>query len=291
MLFKNPYAIALFVTVLFTGCVFTPDELPETFVEKPSESGPPITFQLNDLTDTIKIGWPVSFNYNVSSPNKLITVEIKFQDQVLHHLYDPEEQNLSFDFNPRNYTNGHYHLSIQIVTTSGSGSIADKLGAEGYLYEMNWPMIIDNTMPSVMHKVLDIKKEDGVLKLSWQEFNHPNFISYKIYGQVSQVNMDPQLIATINDPKQTNYIHNTFIEGQPNLLYYSIDTPEGEYNSNYIWHHDHIDSLKARWNTDGTVLFEWPETACPTIFGAYQVKFEYFNNTIEEYKITGRGFI
>lgn len=285
MLFRKSVTIAVFVAILFTHCVFTPDELQETFVEKPSEIGPPITFQLNDLTDTIKIGWPVIFNYKVNGTNKLITVEVKFGDQILHHLYDQEEQSLSFDFDPRNYPNGNYHLAIQVATTSGTGSIADKVGAEGYLYELNWPMVIDNTMPSIMHKILDIKKENGVLKLSWQEFNHPNFISYKIYSQVPQINMVPQVVATIIDPKQTSYTHNTFIEGQANLLYYSIKTPAGEYNSNYIWHHDKIDSLKAQWNTDGSILFEWKETACPTIFREYHVKFEYFNNTIEEYKI------
>ncbi len=50
--------VALLPLFLFalTSCEFRPDDIPEAKISKPDSIGPPISFNLNDSFDTIRVG-------------------------------------------------------------------------------------------------------------------------------------------------------------------------------------------------------------------------------------------
>ena len=227
---------------LLTSCEFQPHEIPDSGIEKPSDTGPPIVFNLNDYHDTIKIGYITNFNYTISGTyNKILAVEISIGGTVIHEYIAENQQAFSFTFDPVTFPDGDYHMNATIITSTGSGSIAEKLGVEGYLYELDLPVIIDKAIPEGSYNIAfeKVHNPEG-LKLSWLEFNHANCIKYVIYRQYRPIQQEPVLIAEITDPEQSYYIDHSFWEGQEGLYFVRIITPYGHYDGNFSTFRDEL---------------------------------------------------
>ncbi len=280
------FIIPIFV---FPGCEFKPDDLPLTEVNPPQETGPPIAMTLNNLIDTIRIGWKTDFSYSISgTPNKIYSVVLTFEGKLLHNYIGEYGQTTSFSFDPADYNNGKYYLKIVILTSSGTGSIADMVGAEGYAYEHYWPVIIDRTLPE-RSRDLQIKatKIPEGIKLSWSSFNHPNFISYQVFRHYPPFQQAPVPIAVINDPLITSYIDSTYWEGEHAMYYLQINTPAGSSQGDYIYFYDQLTGLKSTWHTDGSTYVTWDKARNLESFSKYYVYCGWdFSNIEEKYFIS-----
>lgn len=274
-----------FIILLFVvpGCEFKPDDVPLTEVNSPEEPGPPIIMTLNNLIDTIKIGWETDFRYAITgTPNKIYSVIVTFEGKLLHNYIGEYGQTTVFHFDPADYDNGKYHLNIKIITSSGSGSIADKVGAEGFMYEDNWPVIIDKTLPEGSALEINAIKTTNGISLSWNSFNHPSFVSYRVYRYYQVLQPSPEKIAEITDPLITSFTDSTYWEGQNSQYYLVIMTPAGSSCGNYIWFFDHLSGLKATWHTDGSTYVTWDKARNLESFGKYYVYSTWDYSTIEE---------
>jgi hypothetical protein len=291
MIIKKRFPIPVyivFVLLILSGCEFRPDDVPETQIDPSEDSGPPIFISLNDRTDTIKIGWNTEFSYNISgTDNKINYVIVTFEDIELHHFIGDYGQIFSFSLDPASYSNGSYHLNIKIFTATGSGSIADKVGAEGYLYELDWPVIVDRTLPEgIANYTIRATKTISGVDLSWPSFDHPNFISYVIYRHYPGFLVSAVPVTTISDPLITTYTDTTYWEGQNAMYYLRIVTPAGFFEGEYIWFYDYLTGLKATWHPDGTVDVTWDKSRNLESFGKYYVYSGYrYDDFIEEYYI------
>ena len=280
-----------FLVLIFvvSRCEFKPDDLPLTEVNPPQETGPPIAMTLNNLIDTIKIGWKTDFSYSIlGTPNKIYSVVLTFEGKLLHNYIGEYGQTTIFSFDPADYNNGKYYLKIVILTSSGTGSIADKVGAEGYVYEHNWPVIIDKTLPerSPDLQIKATKIPEGI-NLSWRSFNHPNFISYQIFRHYPVFQQAPVPIAIINDPGITSVIDSTYWEGEHAMYYLQINTPAGSRQGDYIYFYDQLTGLKATWHTDGSTYVTWDKARNLESFSKYYVYCGWdFSKIEEKYFIT-----
>lgn len=280
-------AIYIFSSTFFS-CVYSPSDFTETYVEPPSETGDTLFMTLNDAMDVIYIGWVTNFAYQISGTDKHIySVEIDFEGQQLHSYINEYGQTMNFTLDPASYSDGYHELNIKIITSTGTGSIADKSGAEGYIYELNWPVIIDKTIPDNINDYkITAERTDKGIRLNWNTFEHANFQSYQIARQTPPYEMEAVPITTIYDPETSTFLDTTFYEGQAMSYTLWINTPAGKFVSNGIWVHDKLTGLKAEWHPDGTVDFNWNKTICPAVFGNYYVYsgFDY-SNLVEEYLI------
>ncbi|MEQ9414361.1 MAG: hypothetical protein RIF39_11050, partial [Cyclobacteriaceae bacterium] len=69
----------------------------------------------------------------------------------------------SFTLERYQLTTGQRSLKITVITTSGSKSLADKLGAEQFQIWRSWNLDIDVDLPK--KPILTQTKENGLLKL------------------------------------------------------------------------------------------------------------------------------
>lgn len=100
---------------------------------------------------------------------------------------------------------GQYALTCDVYVASGSGSLADQLGAEFFYGTFSWPVkFLTEPQSSLTHKV----NEEGFLELSWARLQLPEstFICYKVYR-------DSELCAVITDINQSVYVSETYIGG------------------------------------------------------------------------------
>ena len=279
--------LIIFILHLFSQCEFRPDEVPDSNISQPVLGGNPIFVSLNNTEGLIAMGWKTDFQYKITgTDNNILSVTVNFEGQEIHHYLTDNNQSFTFSLDPATYSNGDYNLNIEIITSSGSGSIADKVGAEGFLYKLDWPVYIDKTMPTRSScKIKEVNSSRGN-EISWQSFNYPNFNSYIIYRQYPIFQTSAIQIATITDPTVTGFIDSTFCEGQNCTYTLGIQTPAGLCVGDYIWVFNKLTGLQAIWHPDGTVDVKWDKAKNLESFGKYYVYAGFnFTDFIEEYTI------
>ena len=221
-----------------------------------------------------------------SSRNKIISVTITFADNQLSCYTGESGRYFNFYFDPSKYKNGLYNLHINILTKTGSGSIAEKTDAEGYQYEYDWPVIIDNTLPlSASDAGLTAVKTSKGIELNWTAFKHLNFRTYEIMRQYPGIEQESLPIAVINKSEITTFTDSTYWQGQQGVYTLRIATPAGSYDMTPLTYTDHLTGLKAAWNGDGSVNFTWDAGINILSFGKYHASAAYFSSAAEEYYI------
>jgi len=207
-----PSLIFTLFQLLFSGCEFKPDDVPVNKIVPPPEQGPSVQISLNDSFDTIRIGWETNFTYNIKgTTNTIHSVSVSLEDRELHNYIGEYGQTFDFMLDPAFYGDGLYHLNIKIITSAGSGSIADKLGVEGYLYDMDWPLVIDKTVPRKLNFTSIDSVEKGI-KITWEKFNHPSFGHYRL-TKSSTAFFGIQDLFISDDPGMNSYTDTAYLEG------------------------------------------------------------------------------
>jgi hypothetical protein len=278
----------IFLSGLLASCEFQPNDIPDANIEKPSETGPAIVINLNDYNDTIKLGYTTDFKYAISgTTNKIIAVKISIGGRIIHDYLADSQQTFSFTFDPATVPDGIYILDIQITTSTGSRSIAEKLGMEAYLYNLYWPVIIDKAIPEGNYNITFEKVHDPEgLKLSWPKFDHANCIKYVIYRRHLPFQQEPVPIAEVNDPKISYYIDHSFREGQDALYFVRIITPYGYYDGITTPFGDNLTGvLSAEWHNNGTLDVTWDKARNLETFDSYYVFTSYSDTPMESYII------
>ena len=119
----------------------------------------------------------------------------------------------SIFFTSNNRQDGHYKLRLELFEKSNTGSLADKVGMEFFIYTYDWVLKIDNR-PSSSYPIdqFKVSVEEGRLKLSWPEYDMPNFHSYSIFRR--EIGGEGRFKTIyIEDPKETHYYDDDFVGG------------------------------------------------------------------------------
>ncbi|MHB9140697.1 MAG: hypothetical protein ACYC25_02335 [Paludibacter sp.] len=245
----------LFLTLIILGLNGCEYELSkENFrdLQKPSDTH---SFSLNlySSQDTILIYDKVNLSYNFNTDNlKVWEIKFSIDDKVIEST-----QNTSgvITLDAGNYSAGIYKLKATIYTHSGTTSIADNLGAEGYMVEKEWILEINNYYAPVISPPVVSRTKEGFLKISWEKFDKPDlFVSYNLElpsnGEV--------VIRNIN---VTSIVDSMYIGfGYSTMMYVLIKGENNNRSSNYastrvsykfpVIHFEKIgfDSLRLYWN-------------------------------------------
>jgi len=198
---------------LILSCEFEPGEVPESHIQKPSVIPPTITLDITPDTDTLWVNESVIIRYHaITIPRNLILVAFAVDDSVIYQrswdLQGPIEMTLEI----APYEDGLHTLYMTYITNSNSGSIADKTGNEGYMYVLEWPLVIDRTTEHRLKIFPIVPVNNGVL-LEWEGFIHPAFNNYTI-TKYSDSYHQSKTLAIITDPGITHFIDSTYLEGE-----------------------------------------------------------------------------
>lgn len=243
---------ALAVLLLgFAGCRYNPDG--EYFKELDPEGNPPfVEVELNFDTDTLYIcnnEW-IYFSYKTNGDQvKWARFIIDGQETSPN---DEQHGGVELYWYFPGFPNGKHTLSMQLFTRSGTGSIADYVGAEGFLMQKDWVLIITDDW-GMGPDVVDTTFENGLLKIEWEEFKGLNFKSYEVYKYVQPTALPNQLVATITDQHQT-----------------TVTDPDyhGEYSSYFVLVNDRyrgrsiemegpLPKFSATNNAQGDIVLHW----------------------------------
>ncbi len=196
----KPSFILILLTVL--SCQKELDNENFRDVQPPDPTHP---FDLNLISehDTLLLFKNTEFKYQLNSYGLTIwdgRFSLGDQEWVVN------SQDGSFYVSPREYSPGFDTLRAYIYTNSGSGSLADMTGGEGYFIQKNWLVLIDNRPAIPITPSNSITKE-GYLKISWPKCDQYNFHSYEITGSHGINNM-------VYDADSCFYIDSSYVGGE-----------------------------------------------------------------------------
>lgn len=159
---------------LFTSCIYNSNEIYENIVIK-NPSSPEIGVVNLDLnSDTIFFYGSQKIQFNFTSSNQKIQGVRLLVDTTVIQTISSNSGTFSFDI--YSISNGLHTITMQVFTESGTGSIADKLNSESFLFSKNWALVVDNTN---VNKVT-YTAENGYLKLSWKKYRTGDFAAYRV---------------------------------------------------------------------------------------------------------------
>jgi hypothetical protein len=172
----------IILATAMVSCEFPLEEENNVEVQRPPDTVM-INLSLVPVGDTILITGPTTLSYNINTYNLTMYIAVF---SLIDRTWELENPVGSFYVDPHLWSNGYYPLTLAVYTNSGSGSLADHVGAEGYLAEKQWTIMINKTEPvdtsDVIHKPIltySITK-DKFLKVTWQKCVSDDFDNYQI---------------------------------------------------------------------------------------------------------------
>ena len=201
------YLLQLVVLILFAGFTSCEYQLKEEeFVEiKPPDGIHNLSINMLAPGDTLFLFNPTELEYNINA------FGLDIQSGVINLALEswPIKESGKISLDPRDLRPGIHTLTLLLVTNSGTGSIGDITGNEGYNVRMEWVAVVDGRSGPLMEITRTIN-EDGFLTLKWNSVKNLNFSHYKFtrwYDYKSETKL-------IYNPQDTTFIDSCYIAGK-----------------------------------------------------------------------------
>jgi hypothetical protein len=169
--------IVLFLT-MFYSCEYEPSGIYQRSV---NEDRLPPEFQVTgfDLDhDTIYLFADRKFPFAISTDREIEGIIFTIDDSLQLNIYTNSGV-LSFPFDI--LKEGPHTFHIQVYTSSGTGSIADNAGVEGYVFSRFWILLVNKSFnPSKRTAV-----QNGFMKIRWPWYPFSDFKEYVISRKAS----------------------------------------------------------------------------------------------------------
>ncbi|MFW6290604.1 MAG: hypothetical protein ACOC0R_06515, partial [Mariniphaga sp.] len=131
---------------------------------------------LDFTKDTLFLNYTEYFIFNFNVNKEILNVKFFLNGT---EQYQSTNNSGSFKFKKGQLSKGQYRLTMEILVKSGTGSIADKVGAEGYILTKEWILKISGDYLSQVKNYV----QDGYLVLDWPEYLSSDFVQYVVCKQ------------------------------------------------------------------------------------------------------------
>lgn len=247
--------LILFFVIFTTSCEYQPTGQYQVDVTKP-DVAPPIDVDLNLMTDTINFYWASNVNLRIDAGNlKILTVKFYLDNMEIFG-----DKNESTFFVTLNFAQpGIHKFKISIITNTGSGSLADILGAEGFQYDSREWILAAKELNTDFN--LSFHLDQNGLLFSWKEFDGIDFKTYRIKDLSTRNNYDVQ----------TNTFRNIDYTGAQG--YYEIYVVDNE-NNEHFWGRCFLNKslpVLRLGNINNQVALIWNKTPFVDNIAEYQV--------------------
>jgi len=211
---KLNFILLLSTIYLFSSCEYEPNG--NNFVElTPPEDNIPIAISLNgvNLSDTIYVYQNTSISIRINAPKDLRQAVILLDGQEYSNMWN---NSLNFILYPEQISEGVHKLTVDATFASGTGSLAEMMGLEGYMGELSWNIRVIHDPQNHFEVGYRVNKE-GFLEIYWKNAVPDNVIGkYTIHAGLTQ-NTD----ITIDDATQKFFIDYGYVCG---YAYYEVRT-------------------------------------------------------------------
>ncbi len=134
-----PVNLFLFSILLLSSCEYKPKG--DYFLNLSAKPPPSVLITIPGHSDTLAMVSYQTFNVQVTCENRSALFHRMYIEGELKYT---RESGNNFSIDPLNYIShdGIYLMTIEIGINTGSGSIADVLGTEGYLFQQDFILVV-----------------------------------------------------------------------------------------------------------------------------------------------------
>lgn len=213
--------ITCFLILILTSCIFSPDK--ENFVEVDQDvTVPEIYNQTLDLdADTLYVWKYTRFSFDFKTSNQEIRSSVVvFGNDTLKFASGAG----SFQVNPETFKEGTSELEIKLYAGSGTGSLADIVGVEGFEFMRTWVLVVEKVKPPVINISSTI--ENGFLKFSWNKMNQPYIRSFQMF--IQNDGLLESYSHQFTNHNITNFVDSLYVGGKITFrLWVNYETSQG----------------------------------------------------------------
>ena len=259
----------LCILLISCSCEYTPSDIPLTEVEQPSEQAPSISIDLTPEMDTIMLSTSVNVSYTVDVGSlNLYDVKFLLDGTDMGTLYNDSKGHYATTLSSAKIGDGLHELKVRTYTSTNSGSIADKVQAEGYLYEFTWPVFVNKGAKDQM-KFTNLQSVANGIKLSWFKYDYADFQRYTVSKSSIIPNQSKELVNTEN-PYITSVVDNSYVEGD--YVTYSLYTYMDGFAMDSRSYVEEIKKPRVTINADRTIGVNWSTSKYPQNVKSYYLK-------------------
>lgn len=244
--------------------------------------------------DTIDLFGTTSFAFSLSGNYGEIesaTVYLSGAGDSWNYITNGQET--SFTIGRSDLSNGTFVLKLDLITRTGSGSLADAVGAEKFNITQKWVVRIDLSPPQQIVPIIII--EDGFLTLHWPAYIKSNFQSYVVNRTLP--NNGRTQTFEIKDKQTTHWRDENYVGAYRWPIEYSVSivSETGTTTSVPIGRKDPLEADFSFNPSDSTFTFKWKPTKFYGTFknykflhgnGQYITELANINDSIFTYKLT-----
>ena len=268
--------IGVLLALLSSSCTFEPDDFYENInpVSDVQIQGHQFTsYRLNDQPDTFRIyGRTNEFTYQLDI-NKPVDVHVILSvDGVERGRFSGDD--ISFSLEAANYEDGYHALSLQTVTSSGTGSLADSLKAEFLVWEPQvWTFYLKREAPAPI-SFTSVGAENGYLVLKWDAGDvltekQINFTLDRNYSSPIEWSYH------IKDPQQTQLADSFYVGGKVSIEITNQSIDPSHPSPNDTWEGSYSLPKISSYESDGhgNLTVRWTSPFYENVQG-YQLKYD-----------------
>jgi hypothetical protein len=258
----------LSILLISFSCEYSPSEIPLTEVEEPTEP-PSVSVNLTPEMDTLKLFTTANVTYVIDvGAHEIYDLKFLMDGNEMSNVYSNAKGSYYTTIQTYSITDGLHELKIRAYTSTNSGSIADKIGAEQFLYEVSWPVYINKKARDQM-KFTNLQVVPNGVKLSWFKYDYADFQRYMV-GRSSLIpSYNKELVNTTN-PYLTSIVDNTYIEGD--YVTYSLMAYVDGITTDSRSYVDEIKKPRIKINLDRTFDVNWIPSKYPQNLKSYFLK-------------------
>lgn len=203
------------------SCQFSSEE--ELFTEIEYPTPPTTAFKLDFDKDTIEVISYAQLHYEYKSDGQAIqNVQISLNDDIIYNQFHNSSQvQGTFSIANRDLASGFYELKMTAKVNTGSGSLANKMGGEFFVYEKKWVVKYYSEVPKPV--IISASEEDGTLMIKWEECTAVGFEEYQLYRGIYHDVFERysfEWLTPIKDSEQTWQKDMSFVGGK--AMYYLV---------------------------------------------------------------------
>jgi hypothetical protein len=270
------------------ACEYTPTGLYEKDVSPQIDPAALQQLRIDLLSmsphDTLHISRWTSFFYNISTGNlQLYRVVRKINGGTVGVDEGPIGE---FIIDPSLMRTGFHTFSLEAYAQTGTGSLADKVGAEQVVFSRSWVFEVDNSPP---HKInlLTIAPHEGQLKIEWEPYTRINFQNYTVI----KTGVFRTESFRLWGQNEASFIDREFIGGSATYTVF-VTTIRGE-ESPHSWQTftDDIPRIQSvELLPDNKVKVSWNKCNYYRNFARYVITENYFDSFNPEGGVSRQGF-
>lgn len=168
------FLLFLAIAPFINSCEYEPSGVHERDVQKDANPPQMQTVELNVNNDSIFLYnyWNIRFQFQCPNHN-IIGVRLLVDSIEIGRV---NSYTGTFSILPYYFEAGVHEMVMQVYTNSGTGSIGDILGMEGYVFWHKWQLIIKGSYDSG----LKYGVKNGFLNISWARYDATNFKEYVV---------------------------------------------------------------------------------------------------------------